>query len=66
MTALQLDLFIPYDENTLLRQEISDIKESMNKQRKSLFAKHNDLAKMIIELKEEVYALKQSQIKRIK
>jgi hypothetical protein len=48
---IQLDLFEPRPtEIEVLRQEVKDLNESLNKQRKALFARHGALGKMYIEL----------------
>ena len=54
MNAIQLELFESNDETALLRREISQIKDSQNRQRKAFFAKLNDLGKEIIECREEI------------
>jgi hypothetical protein len=46
---VQLDLFED-DEVVLLRQEMQKIKESSEKVRRGMFARHNELAKLWIEL----------------
>lgn len=45
---LQLDFF--YDKETLLEIEIRKVKESSDKVRKGIFARHNELAKMYVDL----------------
>jgi hypothetical protein len=49
----QLDLFEPYDEFDSLKQEIKELRKSQDNVRKGLFARHNQLSKLYIELKEE-------------
>ncbi len=58
MNALQLELFEPNDEISLLHREIAQMRISLDKQRKSQFAKINDLSKELIALKEELYKIK--------
>ena len=45
----QLDFF-QNDENRILKEEIAKLKESNDKVRRSLFAKHGELAKNYLEL----------------
>jgi septation ring formation regulator EzrA len=46
---IQLDLF-EQDENILMRKEIQKVRESNDKVRRGLFARHNELAKLWVEL----------------
>lgn len=46
---IQLDFFAD-DETTALKEEVKRLKESNEKVRKSLFAKHGELAKNYLEL----------------
>ena len=55
--AIQLDLFEPNDEISMLHREIAAMKDAQDRQRKSLFAKQNDLAKMYIDIKQKYDAL---------
>lgn len=47
---VQMDLFEEYSEIQILEQKIIMLEKSMDKQRKSLFAKHGALCKQYIEL----------------
>lgn len=49
---MQLDLF--EDETVVLQEEVRKLRESLNAVRKGLFARHNDLAKMYVELKNDM------------
>ncbi len=46
MAIQQLDLFDEETEICLLRKEVQELKTSLDKVRKGIFAKHGDLAKM--------------------
>lgn len=62
MTQLQLELFIESREDILSR-EIEELKNKLEKQRKSLHAKNSNLEKMILENRHELETLKQAIIK---
>lgn len=55
MLTIQYDLFLSKEQAELLslKKEISDTKKSSDKVRKALFARHNELAKQFIDLKNE-------------
>jgi hypothetical protein len=53
MSALQLELFESYDEIDILRLQILSINKSCENVRKGLFARHNEICKRYIDLKEE-------------
>jgi hypothetical protein len=57
MINFQLDLFNPTDEVEILRKELIAVKESSDKVRKGMFARHNELAKMYLEMKDRVDVL---------
>lgn len=46
---VQLDLF-EQDEVVLLRNEMQKVKDTSDKTRKALFARHGELAKLFVEL----------------
>ena len=50
MQIVQLDFFENKSEEDLLREEMQKVKESNEKVRKALFARHGELAKMYMEL----------------
>ena len=54
MNAIQLDLFEPNDEHSLLKRELAQMKDSQSRQRKAIFGRLHDLGKEIIGLKEEI------------
>jgi len=47
---VQLDLFREFSEIELLEEKVKMLEKSMDKQRKSLFAKHGALCKQYLEL----------------
>lgn len=55
---MQLSLLDPNTEIDLLKLEIEKVKQSSENVRKGLFARHNELAKMYIEAKQEIEYLK--------
>ena len=58
---IQLDFFLePPSEVDVMRAEFRELRESHDKQRRSLFAKLNQLTKIIADLKED-----QSRIERL-
>lgn len=57
---LQMDLFEEYSEIQILEQKIILIEKSMEKQRKSLFAKHGALCKQYIELNDRFNVLERA------
>jgi len=67
MTAiLQLDLFEPNDEVSLLQKRLNEMKKSLDARSRKQFHMLNDMGKELIGLKEEVYQLRTSMIKREK
>lgn len=56
--AIQCDLFEEFDEITLLRKEIEIIKKQTANVRRGLFARHNEIAKTVISLQDEIEKLK--------
>lgn len=50
MNIIQLDLFQKPSEIELVRMELEEVRESSSKVRKALFARHNELAKLYLEL----------------
>lgn len=57
---IQLDFFEPHNELDLVRSDIKSIKESSNKVRKSMFARHNELAKLLIDINERLEILERN------
>lgn len=55
---IQLDLFNKYTEEELLREEIRLLKNQIGNVRKGLFARHNQLAKEFMRLREELEVIK--------
>lgn len=54
----QFDLFLPIpDEMDFLRADVKDIKESLDRQRKSQFAKIGEIKKMQMEILERMEIL---------
>ncbi len=62
MTAeFQLDFFQDEDPNvSALRQEMAKVKESADKVRKGIFARHNELAKMYIDAHQRLEILERN------
>lgn len=54
---IQLLLF-PETEEEILRREIQDVKQSLDKQRKKLFAENSALKKMMLEVRYELETFK--------
>lgn len=50
----QLTLFDETDDITVLRIELRAMRETSEKVRKSLYARHNELAKMYLELNQRL------------
>lgn len=56
--AVQLDLFEEMTEVDILRKELADVKQSSENVRRGIFARHNALSKLFLELKDEIDKLK--------
>jgi hypothetical protein len=52
----QLSLFEDNDEISILKRELAEVKRNSENVRKSLFARHNELAKMYLDLKNQMNA----------
>ena len=52
--ALQLELFQEYTELDILKKELAEVRLRNENVRKGIFARHNELAKLFIELSEKV------------
>jgi predicted metallo-beta-lactamase superfamily hydrolase len=57
---IQLDLFEDKNETDILRDQITIVKESNDKVRKSLFARHGELAKKYIEIHQRLEILERN------
>lgn len=57
-TTTQLELFESNDELTILNKELQFVKKQNEKLKKTLTAKHNDLANLCLLLKEELDEMK--------
>lgn len=55
--AIQLDLFRELSEVDILRQELEEVRSRNENVRKGIFARHNELAKLYLELSEKVEKL---------
>ena len=51
---IQLDLFHEFNEVDILREEIRQVKESSDKVRKGIFARHGQLFKLYMELSDKL------------
>lgn len=58
MGAIQLDLFEEWDELGLMKKELEQMQDSLDRQRKAQFAKIHQISKELIELKEEMHKLR--------
>ena len=56
--TVQLDLFQEFSEVEILKQELEDVKKRNENVRKGIFARHNELCKLYMALKEELETLK--------
>ena len=57
-TKVQLDLFIEESEVSLLRKEMKDLLIQQEKMKRMLYARHQDLSRLCLQLKEENEQLK--------
>lgn len=55
--TLQLDLFRTYSEYDEIRAEVADVKLRNENVRKGIFARHNELAKLYMDLYDRVVQL---------
>lgn len=55
---MQLDFLQENDEISLLKRELQEVRERSENTRKGLFARHNELIKLYMQLKEEVEHVK--------
>lgn len=62
MTTIQLEFWKTQEECEMsaLRKEVSELKTSQDKQRKSLFAKNGELTKQVNELNERLSILERN------
>lgn len=58
--SYQLDLFEKDTDEKILRNDIDAIKKELGNVRRGIFARHNELSKMFLELKAEIEKLKES------
>ena len=65
MVAVQLDLFRETTSDDILKAEIDELKERQENMRRGLFARHNDVVKLVFSLQEQVSSL-QGTIKDLK
>ena len=59
MNLVQLDLFRDVDEIGELRKQIQQVADSSANVRRGLFARHTEMAKVVLELYNEVLLLKE-------
>jgi uncharacterized protein YlxW (UPF0749 family) len=55
---IQLDLFIEESEISLLRKELKELSLQQERFKRALYARHNDLSRLCLQLKEENEQLK--------
>jgi hypothetical protein len=65
MVAVQLDLFREMTSDDILKAEIDELKERQENMRRGLFARHNDMVKLVFSLQNEVEGL-QGKIKEMR
>jgi hypothetical protein len=58
MTALQYHLFEENSEICLLKREVEEIKHGCDNVRKGIFARHNEMMKLLMKQQEEIDQLK--------
>lgn len=56
---MQLDLFEEFSDIDMLRKELAEVRIRNENVRKGLFARHNELAKLYIELNDRITKLEQ-------
>lgn len=56
---IQLDFF-EKDEVSILKEELKKVHERSEKVRRGMFARHNELAKMYIELNERMHVIEKN------
>jgi hypothetical protein len=56
---MQLDLFEEFSDVDILRKELAEIRQRNENVRKGIFARHNELARLYIELNDKVNKLEQ-------
>lgn len=56
-SELQLDLFETFDESTFLRKEMDAIVVAQHNLRRGIFARINDMGKLMVKQQEEIEAL---------
>ncbi len=67
MAAIQLDFFEPLPTETdMLRAEIKELRESMHKVRKGIYAKHGALNKEFLDLSDRLEIIERNICKGIK
>lgn len=55
---MQLDIFEDNSDIKILRKEVEEIRERSENARRGLFARHNELIKLYMQLKEEMEHVK--------
>jgi 4-diphosphocytidyl-2C-methyl-D-erythritol kinase len=58
MIQIQYDLFDDRSEISILRKEIEEVKRKDDNVRRGLFARYNDLTKIVVRLQEEIAELR--------
>lgn len=57
---IQLDFFEEKDDLDLIRDELKSVKESTDKVRRGMFARHNELAKMLMDISQRLEILERN------
>lgn len=57
MISVQLDLFLPNDELSLLRRELELTQQRLENVQRGLFKRHGDMTKEFFEIKERIRIL---------
>lgn len=58
MVSYQLDFFSENTDVCFLRRDIEELKKRSDSLRKGIFFRHNDLEKLVFELKDEINKLR--------
>jgi len=65
MLAIQYDLFEEKTELNMLRKEVEAVKRKDDNVRRGLFARYNDLSKIVLRMQEEIAELRGEKLRKI-